>query len=217
MPIMAYIRFFSWCYEREMRIVNNLKKSKQDGFTLIELLMVILVIAILAVIGITQFVNYGKDSRDAATKSNLQILRRAIAEKNGMIRLRCNVQDSRFPLTASINANNILTPTYTSATSLVDSPCQAGDVPVAADQLFVTAGIPVNPWSDDIHSVPNHSNTVYTTVASRPQPGDPWATCTAGANDDHGWCYNPTTGEIWANSAANDGNGIAHTGNEHTF
>jgi prepilin-type N-terminal cleavage/methylation domain-containing protein len=192
-----------------------LKKSTQDGFTLIELLMVILVIAILAVIAITQFVNYGKDSRDAATKANLQIIRRAISEKNGMIRIRCNVQDSRFPLTAAINANSILSPAYVLGDATT-SPCQATDVPIAADQLFVAAGIPVNPWSDDIHSTPNNSNTVYEcTSCTKPVPGGAWADCNGVS--DHGWCYNPITGDVWANSAANDGNGIAHTGTEFTY
>jgi prepilin-type N-terminal cleavage/methylation domain-containing protein len=207
-----------------MRIVNNLKMSRQDGFTLIELLMVILVIAILAVIGITQFVNYGKDSRDAATKANLQILRQAIAEKNGMIRVRCAVQDSRFPLTASVSANNILTPAYDGTSA--NSPCQSSDVPVTADQLFTAAGIPVNPWSVDIRTNPGAANSVYNCQASDPPTSGSSActrsntTCGATAAGN-GWCYDPLTGEIWANSANNDGSGVpgtpGTTGTEYTF
>jgi prepilin-type N-terminal cleavage/methylation domain-containing protein len=195
-----------------------LKKSTQDGFTLIELLMVILVIAILAVIAITQFVNYGKDSRDAATRANLQVLRRAISEKNGLIRVRCNVQDSRFPLAASITANNILKPDYDPANPLdvTKSPCQATDVPVTADTLFVATGIPVNPWSTNIHTTPANANLVTDCPGcTRPLAiGD--TVCGANTVGD-GWCYNSTTGEIWANSSNNDGDPAVNNDNEYLF
>jgi prepilin-type N-terminal cleavage/methylation domain-containing protein len=211
-----------------MRIVKKLNtKSTQDGFTLIELLMVILVIAILAVIGITQFVNYGKDSRDAATRANLQMLRRAIAEKNAMMRVRCGVESVSWPPVANINGNDITGNTTGPGgyTPSANTPCSIlTDVPVSSDQKFISAGIPVNPWSDDIHAL-TASNVVYQ-CQTPPATGTPGTPCTgtrdsAGtSNGDcataygHGWCYDPVTGEIWANSARNNGDG---TGNEWSF
>jgi type IV pilus assembly protein PilA len=179
--------------------VKKLTQSNEKGFTLIELLMVILVIAILAVIGITQFVNYGKDSRNAATKANLQVLRRAISEKNGIMRLRCNVQTVSFPNVASINANDI---------SDGNSGCSATYVTVP-DNLFVAAGIPVNPWSHDIQT--SEANSRLVTACSGLGCTVFGSHCTfncAGTVHDgteNGWCYNQDTGEVWANTGRNDG------------
>ncbi len=179
--------------------MKKLTQSNQKGFTLIELLMVILVIAILAVIGITQFVNYGKDSRDAATKANLQVLRRAISEKNGIMRLRCNVQTVSFPDVASINANDI---------SDGNSTCTATYVTVP-DSLFVSAGIPVNPWSKDIQI--SEANSRLVTACSGAGCAVMGSRCTQACDgtpysgNENGWCYNQTTGEVWANTARNDG------------
>jgi prepilin-type N-terminal cleavage/methylation domain-containing protein len=181
--------------------VKKLTQSNQKGFTLIELLMVILVIAILAVIGITQFVNYGKDSRDAATKANLQVLRRAISEKNGIMRLRCNVQTASFPSVLSINANDI---------SDGNSTCAPANV-TAPDSLFVTGGIPLNPWSSDIQT--SEANSRLVTACTGAGCTVFGSHCTfdcagvAHVGTENGWCYNETTGEIWANTRRNDGSG----------
>jgi prepilin-type N-terminal cleavage/methylation domain-containing protein len=187
--------------------VKKLTQSNQKGFTLIELLMVILVIAILAVIGITQFVNYGKDSRDAATKANLQVLRRAISEKNGIMRLRCNVQTVSFPNVASINANDISDGNSTCSPAYVTAP----------DSLFVAAGIPVNPWSNDIQT--SEANSRLVTACTGTGCTVFGSHCTldcagvAHVGTENGWCYNETTGEIWANTRRNDG-GSGTTGIE---
>ena len=85
--------------------IRNWKKG--EGFTLIELLLVILIIAILAVIGISQFTNFAQDSRDAATKANLTILRNAIAKMNGIMRVRCNVLTTAFPPITNLRQNDI--------------------------------------------------------------------------------------------------------------
>ena len=198
--------------------MEKLNQWNQKGFTLIELLMVILVIAILAVIGITQFVNYGKDSRDAATKSNLQILRRAISEMNGMMRLRCNIQTTEFPPVGTLNANNITAlaaGTYTQGTvSGTVAPCNTTtQVPNVVDQLFVSAGIPVNPWSSDIQT--SEANSKLVTECAGAGCAVMGSRCNqacdgnAYAGTENGWCYNPTTGEIWANTARNDGDNPA--------
>jgi len=49
------------------------------GFTLIELLMVMVVLAVLAAIVIPKFMDRGKQAKEAALKSDLKILRNAIA------------------------------------------------------------------------------------------------------------------------------------------
>ena len=49
------------------------------GFTLIELLMVMVIIAVLAAIVIPKFMDRGKQAKEAALKSDLKILRNAIA------------------------------------------------------------------------------------------------------------------------------------------
>lgn len=53
--------------------------AKRRGFTLIELLVVIVIIAVLALIAIPRFQDAGTRSREASLKSNLSLLRSAIA------------------------------------------------------------------------------------------------------------------------------------------
>lgn len=53
--------------------------AKRRGFTLIELLVVIVIIAVLALIAIPRFQDAGIRSREASLKSNLSLLRSAIA------------------------------------------------------------------------------------------------------------------------------------------
>ena len=207
----------------ETQSVRQKKFANQNGFTLIELLMVILVIAILALIAIAQFINYGKDSRDAATRSNLQLLRRGISEKNGMMRVRCNIQDSSFPAVASINANDITIPTHVEG-DITTGPCTVAQVPVSADRFYVALsnteggnnGIPVNPWGFA------RAFLVTDCIGTAACPGgvtDRSVDCVTGvAHTSHsdGWCYNHVTGEIWANSRNNLGDGLA-TGDENTY
>jgi len=166
--------------------MRKLNGFNNKGFTLIELLMVILIIAILALMAITQFANYTKDARDASLKSNLQVIRRGIQTQYGQMRLRCNVRDASWPAVANLTNNNITN---------ASSPCTTAQVPEVANQVFVNNGIPANPWQK------NSSSTVAvvadTTVTIR-------ALCT---DSTAGWCYNPGTGDIWANSAENDGSG----------
>ncbi len=53
--------------------------AKRRGFTLIELLVVIVIIAVLALIAIPRFQDAGTRSREASLRSNLSLLRSAIA------------------------------------------------------------------------------------------------------------------------------------------
>ena len=53
--------------------------AKRKGFTLIELLVVIVIIAVLALIAIPKFVDAGKRSKESSLKSDLSLLRSAVA------------------------------------------------------------------------------------------------------------------------------------------
>jgi general secretion pathway protein G len=53
--------------------------ARRRGFTLIELLVVIVIIAVLALIAIPKFQDAGKRSKESSLKSDLSLLRSAIA------------------------------------------------------------------------------------------------------------------------------------------
>ena len=168
--------------------------------------MAILLISILALIGITQFTNFAKDAKDNATKANLKILRNAIAAQNGMMRIRCNISTTGYPPLANITANDI-----TSG----GAPCTTTQIPVLNDRLFVQTGIPVNPWG------PGPTNTVLQADAAglAAHVAGTNLVCTGGGailTTSDGWCYDVASGNIWANSANNDGAGAA-SGSEWSF
>jgi prepilin-type N-terminal cleavage/methylation domain-containing protein len=182
-------------------VLNATMNPRRSGFTLIEILMVILLIAVLALMGITQFQNYSTDAKDATTKSNLQVLRRAIAVQNAQMRLRCNVTTSNPPPLANLQANDITTGA---------SPCTTTQVSNRQDRAFVSGEIPANPWGS------SQSNTIVaSTLSTSAQKATGNCGGTARGASDDGWCYNTTTGEIWANSAHNTGG--ATGGTEYGF
>jgi len=53
--------------------------KKCEGFTLVELLVVIVILAVLAAIVVPKFLGAGERSREAALKSDLKVLRNAVA------------------------------------------------------------------------------------------------------------------------------------------
>ena len=159
-----------------------------SGFTLIEVLMVILLIAILAYMGITQFTNFAADARNATLKANLQILRRGISTQNAQMRLRCGYTGTAFPAMAVISANDITNDTTICTTTQVPS----------TDRAFVSGSIPPNPWGANQGTTLTASTVVSSNRAAQ--------NCAGGARvatTDDGWCYNVSTGEIWANSGRN--------------
>jgi prepilin-type N-terminal cleavage/methylation domain-containing protein len=179
--------------------INTKFSKKSSGFTLIEILMVILLIAVLALMGITQFQNYAADAKNATLKSNLQVLRRAIASQNAQMRLRCGVTSTLWPSLASLNSNDIVS----------GGDCAAGSVSNASDRAFVSGAIPKNPWGNA------QSNTIVaSTIATANRQATNCAGTGRGTADD-GWCYNVNTGEIWANSGHNGG--AASGGDEANF
>lgn len=185
------------------RRIGSLREAREQGFTLIEILMVLLLVAILAAVAITQFSNYSTEARNAALRSNLQIMRQAIAVQFSQMRLRCAVTSTSYPPLDTLVANDI--------TGGATPPCTAVQVAQATDRRFTASGIPPNPWG------PGQSSTVVACA------GDGCTTkvtkaCTGAARaaTDDGWCYNVSTGDFWANSARNDGAG-GTTGTEYSY
>jgi len=237
---------------------------QQDGFTLIEILMAVLVIVILAVVGITQFSNFAADAKNAATKSNLAILRNAIGTMNALERVRCQKTSVGFPDVGTIQNNDITGCTGAIAAAacypvtLIDPRAAAGTSYTAAavahtcagaltagedyanliptiDRYYVQDKIPNNPWTGPLSIVLANHVTGDTAPATGSgscldAPVDtPGALAiakecanasaafgTTPATKDAGWCYCQATGQIWANSANNDGQAGA-TGTESNF
>ena len=203
-----------------------MNKLNQKGFTLVELLLVILVLGILATVGITQFVNFGKDAREASVKSNLQILRNAIASQNGMMRNRCGITSSAWPLLGALRLNDITAVDTADANAGASTVayCTAAQIGNVMDQKFVAVGLPSNPWAApaDILAggLPAGIDDGFGTVVGS-DCGNVGGSLKAGTSRGagaYGWCYNEGTGEIWANSTCNDGaNPCAATGTENTY
>jgi prepilin-type N-terminal cleavage/methylation domain-containing protein len=260
-------------------MMKKLINMRQDGFTLIEILMAVLIIVILALVGITQFNNFSADAKNAATKSNLSILRNAIGTMNALERVRCQKTTLLFPDITTI-ANNDITgclslPATVPAAGVSCSPVTLIDPATGAtydtasgdctnaftagagaaghymaliplvDHPFVQNGIPTNPWSGALatrlsnavikdnspaaatsvcEDAPNdtfgamaNASECGTGAGAGPHGGTAMAANNAGAGLlQAGWCYCQDTGQIWANSANNDGL-TGTTGNESTF
>jgi len=126
------------------KIMNkSIIRMSQEGFTLIEILMAVLIIVILAVVGITQFSNFAADAKNAATKSNLAILRNAIGTKNALERIRCAKTSRFFPNVVTLQSNDITgclcsatVPCQTIVSPVMGSVVQAGET--AANGAVVT-------------------------------------------------------------------------------
>jgi prepilin-type N-terminal cleavage/methylation domain-containing protein len=176
----------------------NRVNQKKSGFTLIEVLMAVLLIAILATIAITQFTNFSRDTKNAATKANLGILRNAIQKHFGMMRLRCQVSGANaniYPALAALQNNDI--------TQGGTSGCDATDVPETADRFIVAGGIPQNPWSDK--DCTNKAQLLGSLSASENEmnAGVLVPNGNLVATRNCGWIYDVNTGRIKANSNRN--------------
>ena len=228
-----------------MKMKTSLLRSNQ-GFTLLEILLVVLLLAIIAAIGITSFVGT-TETKNASTKEDLAILRKAVAAEMAITQLDCGASGvynatsntKPWPGVTCLNANSITACFAAAANPLAQIGCTTTQVPNFNDQRFVTGNIPVNPWGGKIVGV---GNLVVDCTAGAAGIGagvgvaGPTATCISVANgntallsvdhctsagawnaNDDGWCYDPTSGAIWANSNNNGGSSAANAVNPPEF
>ncbi len=161
----------------------------QRGFTLIEILMVVILVAIMALVAIPQFLDFQTESKNAALKGALGAIRTGIANQKANMIMRCGAAGDAWPAFTDVFSN-----------SIVASDCTVGQVPTVGDRAFVSGNYPVNPWSNIPTSA--EATTVVTAVAGA--IADHSIGCD-GLTLAQGWCYDPASGDFWADSQNNAG------------
>lgn len=156
--------------------------------------MVILLVSILAAMAIPEFVDMRRDARNSATQGALGGLRSALSIARAAIALREDTTAPSYPVVTELrtNAYNASHPILLASSSVI---------------MGRTAGIPKNPWTLSTLPVAHFSSIADCTGITQ---GVQLAT----PADDRGWCYNPTNGQIWANS---NENGVAAGATENTY
>ena len=155
----------------------------QLGFTLIELVMVILLLAILAAIAIPNFIDFRSDAKNGATYGALGELRAALVIATASIQLKEDptFPTPKYPTLLEMQANQYL----------VSHPVLSG-----VNVMDLQNGIPKNPWS--ISTLPTaYHNSILNCNATKS------IIFSESGQDDRGWCYRETSGDIWANSNIN--------------
>lgn len=164
--------------------MKNFTRSGRRAFSLVELVVVIVIIGIIAAMAIPRLSRGSSGASDSALAGNLSIMRNAI-------NMYAAEHNNKFPGHDSGVAKDHLTKftSETGATSATrDATYKFG--PYLASIPPCPVGNPSNPTSILIDSA-NSPPTVVTTGGE-------------------GWVYNPTTGEIIANTNATDPNGKAY-------
>ncbi len=155
----------------------------KTGFTLIELVMVILLLAILAAIAVPNFIDFRSDAKNGATHKGLGVLRAGITVASAAIALKEDptLPSPKYPLLEEVKKN-----VFGSAHPNLNGTA-----------IFDPAtGIPRNPWT--LPTLPTaEGSQVFACGSEKAQ------ILTTPGQESRGWCYNETTGEIWANSALN--------------
>ena len=185
---------------RKMRRVN----PNVSGFTLIEILMAVLLVAILATIAVTQFTDFSKESKNAAIRESLAVLRAGIQKQYGQMRVRCNLTASEagdYPDVAQIIANDITAAKADASASA----CTTTEIAQAADRYFVSGGIPENPWSSSSCTAAERRGVVVSGATPTGEMASGTDIATPVAPAGCGWIYESTTGRIKANSNNNGG------------
>lgn len=166
----------------------------QAGFTLIELVMVILLLGILMTVAIPNFQDFRTEARNAATNAALGGIRSALAISRAAIALKEDETRPPYPTVLELQNNS-----YNASHPILSS---ASAVNKAI--LDQSGGIPVNPWSMQTIPLAQQFSIFdcngFTKGTIRSSSGQ----------TDFGWCYNDTTGQIWANT---DRNGATVTEN----
>ncbi len=146
--------------------------------------MVILLVGILAAVAIPEFVDFRTDAKISATQGALGGMRAAIAVARASIALKEDAAAPDYPVITEMRANafNASHPVLT-GTNIMDK----------------SGGIPKNPWTlstapaDAFGSIADCTGITQGEVLGTPA-------------DDRGWCYNPSSGTVWANSRKDGSN-----------
>ncbi len=156
--------------------------------------MVILLVGILSAVAIPEFVDMRRDARNAATQGAIGGLRSGLAVARAAIALREDAATPDYPVITEMRTN-----AYNASHPVL--------LAVTAGIMDKSSGIPKNPWT--LSTLPNaHFNSMAdcTGLVQARQLGTP--------ADDRGWCYNPTNGQIWANS---NENAVAAAATENSY
>lgn len=122
--------------------------GQESGFTLIEALLAVVLIAIIATVAVSQYTDFTVESKHAATRESLALIRNGIQKQYTQMKLRCGQFVSTtsgsggyfWPAKDTLNNNDITT----GGTAGI---CNATEVTAPTDRYFVAGGLPANPWS----------------------------------------------------------------------
>ena len=159
-------------------------KMRKSGFTLIEILIVVIILGILAAIVIPQFTEASSDAKESSLVSNLQTLR----SQMGLYKVQHNDQypnTSDAGVTIDNDINNFIArlTSKTLVTGAIDATGEFGPY---------MPNVPENPFQF------NDQAPKYRFGAN---PG----------TDAAHWCFDPATGNIWADDDEVKSNGVDHS------
>jgi prepilin-type N-terminal cleavage/methylation domain-containing protein len=160
------------------------RTAKHRGFSLVELVIVIIIIGIIAAIAIPRVSRGSRGAGESALTSNLSIMRNAIE-------LYASEHNGDYPAAKGDGVNSAETPEAFESQLLKYSSAD-GEVADARDATH-----PFGPYlRKQIPPLPVSTKRGNTDVAIDTTNSPPLVVTTDGV----GWVYNPTTGDIIANS-----------------